>query len=133
MGHCLGREFRMADWMCDKHQQERSGMCEWCSRPLCAGCIEEAYGKKYCFRCVTNLPVDKLGTTNESLSRRGRQNVDPSLSHADVEERRKFVEMKISSDRDLYKGVKSQAQEQEVKDLRKKREEFEKMRKKFNL
>jgi hypothetical protein len=74
--------------------------------------------------------MDQLGTTNESIRSRVRQNIDPTLSHADVEDRKRIVDAKVASDRDAFK---TRVESEETKELRKRREEFQKMRAKFNL
>jgi hypothetical protein len=123
------------EWVCEEHGLPKIGLCEWCSKPICEECMDESHGKKYCFKCLAKLPLDKLGTINRSISARSKENIDPSLSPDAVEEKKKQVEMKIYSDRELFRGVKNidKSSEEDVIALRKKREDYEKMKKKFNI
>ncbi|MBU1975624.1 MAG: hypothetical protein KKG59_04440 [Nanoarchaeota archaeon] len=77
--------------VCTKHGLAKTGLCEWCGKPVCDECVTESMGKKYCFTCLARLPLDKLGTINESIGSRGEKNIDPTMSHEEVQEKRKYV------------------------------------------
>ena len=109
------------DNLCDKHGLAKLGLCTWCGRAVCEECQTEAYGKNYCFTCLAKLPLDKLGTINESFAERGTKNIDPTMSHEEVEEKKKYVEMKMSSDKDMFHGIKNiDDNTEDPKDIRKK-------------
>ncbi|MFH1072204.1 MAG: hypothetical protein V1743_02130 [Nanoarchaeota archaeon] len=121
--------------VCQEHGFEKISTCDWCAQPICEGCIEQAEGKRYCFRCLPKLPLNSLGSINESLGARGKLNVDPLLDDDMAQEKRRIIESKVRSDRELFKGIKNAGElaPEEIQKLRKKREEYEKMRERFNL
>ncbi|MFH1916923.1 MAG: hypothetical protein ABIJ21_06705 [Nanoarchaeota archaeon] len=119
------------DWLCQEHNLDKAGLCEWCSRPICEECIDEAAGKKYCMSCTGRLPFHELGHINRSIASRGRENVDPTLTEEELEEGKEYVQKTVSGRKAEAKGIRNVSGDSA--DLRKKREEYEKMRRKFDI
>ena len=122
------------DKLCDKHGLPKVGLCSWCGKSVCEECVTEAYEKNYCFNCLARLPLDKLGSINDSIAQRGSRNVDATLSQKDIAEKRKYVEMKISNNKELFQGIKNIDKEtQDVEQARKKFQEYMKKKEKYGL
>lgn len=120
--------------MCEKHGKPKIGLCSWCGRTVCDECVTEAYGKNYCFTCLAKLPLDKLESLNSASPVKGVKNIDPTLTHEEAEEKREFVQLKMSSDKDILNGIKNiDDKTEQVDDIRKKYEAYRKMKEKFGL
>lgn len=119
------------EWLCNEHNLEKAALCEWCSRSICQDCINEADGKKYCTACSGRLPMHELGRTNRGIAARGKENIDPTLSPEAVEEGKKYAQQATATNKAESKGIKNTSGD--TAEMRKKREEYEKMRTKFNI
>jgi hypothetical protein len=75
--------------------------------------------------------MQELGRTNRGIASRGKENRDPTLSPEAEAEGRRYAQQAVSAHKEEAKGVRNTSGD--TADLRKKREEYEKMRAKFNI
>jgi hypothetical protein len=88
--------------ICKEHGDEIVNKCQWCAKPICEKCVDEAQGYRLCDACAAKIARDKpLAKRKERFSRGPVRNIDHSLNEEQIALARKlFIE------KDKKKGPK---------------------------